>query len=380
MSWNRIKLSKVATFRLGKMLDKKKNKGDFQRYLANVNVQWGKFVLDELREMRFEQHELEKFGLKYGDIVMCEGGEPGRCAIWKDQIPGMMIQKALHRIRPNDCLNTEFLYYTFLHHGKTNRFSKLFTGSTIKHLPREKLALVEIDVPPLYTQQKIASILSAYDDLIENNHRRIQLLEQSAQMLYKEWFVRLRFPGHEQVEIVDGVPEGWDKKTLAEKEKVRKGKNITQESAVEGNIPVVAGGMEPSYYHNTSNVSGPVITISASGANAGFVNIYYEDIWASDCSYINKESTIYFYFLYLTLKSRQKEIFNFQTGSAQPHVYPRHLEKLVLIFPPYRLSRFFEKLVSPNFLQIQILKRQNYCLAKARDLLLPRLMNGEIAV
>ena len=89
----------------------------------------------------------------------------------------MMIQKALHRIRPHDCLQPEFLYYYFLHKGRVGHLSPLFTGSTIKHLPREKLALVEVPVPPRPTQNKIASILSAYDDLIENNRRRIALLE-----------------------------------------------------------------------------------------------------------------------------------------------------------------------------------------------------------
>ncbi len=198
------------------MLDKKKNRGDLLPYLANVNVRWGSFDLDDLRKMRFEHHELNRYGLKYGDIVMCEGGEPGRCAIWKKQKPGMMIQKALHRIRPRKCLIPDFLYYCFLHKGRRGHLAPLFTGSTIRHLPREKLALVEIDVPPLPVQERIVAILAAYDDLVENNRRRIQLLEQSARLLYKEWFVHLRFPGHEHVKIKNGVPEGWRKVTVPE--------------------------------------------------------------------------------------------------------------------------------------------------------------------
>ncbi|MBU6174260.1 MAG: restriction endonuclease subunit S, partial [Planctomycetes bacterium] len=214
MSWPMQQLNEVADFRLGKMLDEKKNRGDLMPYLANVNVRWGEFDFRELREMRFEDHELDTFGLRHGDIVMCEGGEPGRCAIWKEQRPGMMIQKAIHRIRPHACLNHEFLYYTFLNLGMTGRFSPLFTGATIKHLPREKIALLEVPVPPLPEQIRIASVLSAYDDLIENNRRRMALLEESARLLYQEWFVRLRFPGHEHVRIVDGVPEGWERRTL----------------------------------------------------------------------------------------------------------------------------------------------------------------------
>lgn len=193
MKWTKRPLAEVADFCLGKMLDDKKNKGDPLLYLANINVRWGEFELDDLREMRFEQDERDRYGLKYGDIVMCEGGEPGRCAIWKDQIPGMMIQKALHRIRPRNGLDNRFLFYSFLHKGKVGAFSPLFTGSTIKHLPRQQLAKIEIDFPELDVQRRIADILSAYDDLIENNRRRMALLEEAARQLYREWFVRLRF-------------------------------------------------------------------------------------------------------------------------------------------------------------------------------------------
>ena len=101
--WKTRRLNDVADLCLGKMLDEKKNRGEPLPYLANLNVRWGEFDLGNLREMRFEDHEKERYGLKFGDIVMCEGGEPGRCAIWKDNMPGMMIQKALHRIRPHEC-------------------------------------------------------------------------------------------------------------------------------------------------------------------------------------------------------------------------------------------------------------------------------------
>jgi len=146
--WVRKPLSEIAEFRLGKMLDQKKNRGDLKPYLANVNVRWGGFDFDDLREMRFEPHEIDKYGLRYGDIVMCEGGEPGRCAIWREQVPGMMIQKALHRIRPKKDIDHRFLYHSLLYKGQSGRLAMLFTGATIKHLPREKLAKVAVEIPP----------------------------------------------------------------------------------------------------------------------------------------------------------------------------------------------------------------------------------------
>ena len=380
MSWPTQKLETVADFCLGKMLDQKKNRGEHLPYLANVNVRWGEFDLADLREMRFEQHELDRYGLKYGDIVMCEGGEPGRCAIWKEQHSSMMIQKALHRIRPHDCLRPEFLYYFFLHKGRTGHLASLFTGSTIKHLPREKLALVEVPLPPRSAQDQIASVLSAYDDLIESNRRRIQLLEQAARLLYKEWFVHLRFPGHEHTRTIDGVPEGWERQSLGEFATILKGKNITKETIEEGDVPVVAGGLKPAYYHNAANASGPVITVSASGANAGHVALYHQDVWASDCSYLSSSDNSEIWFLYLSMKYCQAEITGMQQGAAQPHVYPKHLKRLGLLLPSRNLRDLFKETVEVCFLQIANLEKQTEKLAKARDLLLPKLMNGEVAV
>ncbi len=155
--WERKLLEEIAEFRLGKMLDQKKNRGDLMPYLANINVRWGKFDLNGLREMRFEDDEIEAYSLKFGDIVMCEGGEPGRCAIWKNQMPRMMIQKALHRIRCRNNVDPEFLYYSLRHAGQSGYLATLFTGATIKHLPREKLEKVTVVVP---TRSLVASFIN----------------------------------------------------------------------------------------------------------------------------------------------------------------------------------------------------------------------------
>jgi type I restriction enzyme S subunit len=152
------------------MLDQEKNRGDLMPYLANVNVRWGEFDLRELREMRFEHDELEVFGLKFGDIVMCEGGEPGRCAIWKEQMPGMMIQKALHRIRCRENMDHAYLYHSLRHQGQSGHLATLFTGATIKHLPREKLAKVTLVVPP-------AGLMDLFSKHVHPVERQVGLLE-----------------------------------------------------------------------------------------------------------------------------------------------------------------------------------------------------------
>ncbi|MCI9157363.1 MAG: hypothetical protein HFF44_10585 [Lawsonibacter sp.] len=204
MSWEKVKLGDITDSCLGKMLDQQKNRGEFQPYLANVNVRWGAFDLDDLPQMRFEENEQERYGLRYGDLVVCEGGEPGRCAIWKGQVPNMKIQKALHRVRVHDGLDYRYLYYWFLLAGRRGALDQYFTGATIKHMPGQKLKGVVIDKPSIEIQRRIADILSAYDNLIENNQKQIKLLEEAAQRLYKEWFVR------------DNVPDGWEQRSLGD--------------------------------------------------------------------------------------------------------------------------------------------------------------------
>ena len=199
-------------------------------------------------------------------------------------------------------------------------------------------------------------------------------------MLYREWLVHFRFPGHEHVKIIDGLPEGWERRALGEIALVRKGKNITKETVEHGNVPVVAGGLKPAYYHSQWNAEGPVITVSASGANSGHVALYHANIWASDCSFLSSSENAKIWTLYLGLNASQAEITGMQQGAAQPHVYPKQLERLVLPVAPGSLGNLFEEGVDASFRLISNLERQNDALAQARDLLLPRLMNGEIAV
>ena len=274
-------------------------------------------------------------------------------------------------------LNTRYLYYAL--RPALSQFESISIGATTQYLTKGILDNFKIKLYDIETQTRIVDILSAYDDLIENNLQQIALLGQAARQLYREWFVRLRFPNHKQTSIVEGVPEGWKRKTLGDVTIILKGRNITRASARWGDVPVVGGGLVPSYYHDIANVPGPVITISASGANAGYVNIYHEDVWASDCSYIGGESAHFIYYLYLLLMSKQQEISGFQRGAAQPHVYPKDLRRLPLLDPNRDIVLLFEDIVSPNFLQTKVLLKQNKQLGRARDLLLPRLMSREVA-
>ena len=160
----------------------------------------------------------------------------------------------------------------------------------------------------------------------------------------------------------------------------KRGKNLLSKDALPGDVPVIAGGLEPATFHNVANTQAPVLTISASGANAGFVNLWNIPVWSSDSSFIDSQMTDYVYFWYVLLKKRQQEIFDAQTGSAQPHIYPQHIAQLPIACVSKEEIAKFTSFVTPIFKTIGENKRQNQRLAQLRDTLLPKLMSGEIDV
>lgn len=168
-TWEWVRLAEISEMCLGKMLDKTKNKGVLYPYLRNVNVRWGAFDLTDILQMRFENDEEEKYSVKYGDLVVCEGGEPGRCAVWSDKDSTFRIQKALHRIRFSSCVDPFFGYRVFEYYACNGYFSKRFSGETIKHLPGAVLANIAFPIPPLAEQKRIVKrveeLLALCDEL-----------------------------------------------------------------------------------------------------------------------------------------------------------------------------------------------------------------------
>lgn len=396
MKWNRQALGSVADLQLGKMLDEKKNKGIPRPYLANVNVRWGSFDLENLREMRFEDDELEQFSLRDGDIVMCEGGEPGRCAIWRGGAEGMMFQKALHRIRAGESLDQCFLFYRLFFMGRSGEFASLFTGSTIKHLPRQNLAKVEIEFPELPQQRRIASILTAYDDLIENNRRRMALLEEAARKLYREWFIRLRFPGHQHTPIRNGLPEGWERKTLGDVAKINRAnlpKSFDAEIEYIDISAVTPGRINETTRYQFSEAPSRARRVVQHGdilwscvrpnrksyavvwnpvenliASTGFAVITPNDV---PTSFLEQATTTDDFVRYLENNAK---------GAAYPAVLASDFERAELLIPSKPLLESFARFAEPLLAQRHQLEAQTRKLRAARDRLLPKLMSGEIEV
>jgi len=185
--WVWTTVGHLADVQLGKMLDKNKQRtGRFLRYLRNVNVRWGSFATDDLLEMFFKDEELERYGLRAGDVLVCEGGEPGRAAVWDGRIPDMKYQKALHRVRFHSGFEPKLFVFVLEHYAKSGTLETLFTGSTINHLTRESILQLAVPLPPVPEQRMILDEverrLSMMDELekeVMSNLQRAERLRQS---------------------------------------------------------------------------------------------------------------------------------------------------------------------------------------------------------
>ena len=339
----------------------------------------------------------------YGEIgntlIALTGAGVGEIGRIRENQSGLINQR-VGWVRPKDAEVEDYIYY-LLRYLK-NEIIELASGSAQPNVSPKDILRIECQVPPKAERKAVGIILANLDEKIQLNKLLTITLEEMAQTIFKSWFidfdpVRAKmagekpagmdsataafFPDSMEESELGLIPSGWQLKFLGDLITPKKGKTITRATCVDGEVPVVAGGLQPAYYHNTANALQPAITVSASGANAGYVRLYLEDIWASDCSYINSEVTNTVHFWYLFLSRNQELIYGMQQGAAQPHIYPSDLMRLKLTFPNSIDSVLkFEETVTPLFLEIGALKRQNESLMRLRDSLLPRLISGELQI
>ncbi len=403
MSWQKSPLGMVADTQLGKMLDAKKNEGEYHLYLGNDNVQWDGIDLSEVKEMRFKDSELSKFALRSGDLLVCEGGDPGRCAIWSSD-DEMYYQKALHRVRAHkDVLDNRFLYYFLVHIGSTHEIRQYYTGgATIKHLPKAALERVIVRYPDLEAQRRIAGVLSAYDEFIENNRKQIKLLEEAAQRLYKEWFVDLKFPGHETTPIANGLPEGWKRMAIKEIcERIQSGSTPSRKHVgfwEKGKYRwFKTAELQDCYlFDSEEHISEEALSYTAVKlypANTVLMAIYASPTLGrlgilTEASTFNQaalalvpsESYISVEWLYLKLWELRDEFNQIARGAGQQNISGEIVKNYAIAIPAKDVVSAFTSRISPFFKSIRNAQHKINAAREARDRLLPKLMSGEIGV
>lgn len=330
----------------------------------------------------------DKYHIKKGDVLISLTGshinQPnsmvGRsCRYYQDKV--LLLNQRAGKLLPKGNNDLSFLYYVFsLWAMKVSITNRAYGAANQANISPSDILNIKFHFPDYKNQKKIGFILSRYDEAIENNNKRIKLLEQMSQNLYREWFVRFRFPNHDKCEFENGKPKTWYQGRLSELLEFKRGKNITADEMEEGEVPVISAGIEPSGYHSKASIQGTSLTISSSGANAGYLSIHYEDIWAADCMFISEKNTKNIYYVYELLNNIRPVIINQQRGAAQPHVYSKDINHLKLWIPNEELRENANRLFESFHKEIYQLQRANENLAKQRDLLLPRLMSGKLEV
>ena len=409
----KYKMAEITESCLGKMLDTQKNKGEYQQYLANINVRWGSFDLENLSLMKFEAHENDRYGIKNGDLIMCEGGEPGRCAIWRDEVPNMKIQKALHRIRPNtELVDVEYLYYWFLLSGKNDLLRRHFTETTIKHLPGETLKQLVIDLPDMKTQKRISAVLKVIDRKITLNSKINDNLENQIQTIYDYWFSQFDFPDSNgnpyksnggllewNETLKRKIPSNWSVGSVAKNSLTKfikpgidvfesktylatadvKGSAISEGTVIDYENRESRANMQPTEYsvwfakmknsikHLYLNPEMHPI-IEQSILSTGFCGLQCDE---KSFEYISSYIASPYFELHKDMLAH---------GATQEAVNNDDLAGIHLLIPDNNTLEKYHETTQPIYAQIAKNICENKELTKLRDWLLPMLMNGQVTI
>ena len=343
--------------------------------IKNVTPE-GRLDLTEIRHVSEEHYPkwTRRVTPRSNDIVFSYEATLHRYAVIPEGFRGCLGRR-MALLRPDaDKVVPRFLHYYLLSRDwRSVVESNVINGATVDRIPLTRLPDFEIRIPDLAVQRRVVSILSAYDDLIENNRRRIALLEETARTLYREWFTDFRFPGHTHTKIIDRRPDGWERCEVGDVLELRYGKALKECDRVEGPFPVY-GSSGIVGTHRSALVEGPAIIIGRKG-NVGSIYLSPADCWPIDTVYFIPKNMVDFW-LYLTLQSVRFQ----NTDASVPGLNRKFAYSRKVMRPSDRLRRLFNEHVAPIFSQRTTLENYNQQLAQTRAMLLPRLMGGEISV
>ena len=302
--------------------------------------------------------------IQVGDILFSSRAPIGHCHLICEKPDDYDIGESIFSIRVNRKIILPDYLCLYMASDYFVRMASLHTtGSIIQEIRISDLMDTDVILPPMNEQRRIAECFKKIDRKIALNNKINDNLAQQAQLLFDFMFQDISGSKH----IGDFIVP-------------QRGTALLSKDAIPGDIPVVAGGLVPSTYHNAANTVAPVITISSSGANAGFVNLWGVPVWSSDSSFIDFKMTPYVYFWHALLKRHQNNIYKIQTGSAQSHIYPSHIASLPVCDLDFGKVADYTERVTPLFTLISKNYKESNQLRALRDWLLPMLMNGQATI
>lgn len=396
MKWEKVKLGDIATCIQPGPFGSQLHNSDYSKegtpiimpkdIVGGAIVHSGLLKVSEEHVKRLSRHQVYE-----GNLMVARKGDVRKCAYITANENGWMTgSDCLKVVLDESKCYPKFIYYQLRSEHIGRWLEKVSIGATMPSLNTGLLSGIEMVLPPIEIQKQIAGILSVYDDLIENNQKQIKLLEEAAQRLYKEWFVDLRFPGHENTKIVDGVPEGWNEKTLSQIADVIMGQSPKSEfyNSEKKGLPFHQGVgsygvrfvMDDIYSTSYTRIAEPNSILFSVRAPVGRLNITKNKVVIGrGLAAINQTDGCQSYLYYL-LKNKFFKDNIVGNGSIFASVSKDELLNQKFLIPERNLMMQFEKIVSQMDKQIENLDSKNKKLIEARDRLLPKLMSGEVEV
>jgi type I restriction enzyme S subunit len=376
--------------------------------IRTPNIGRGRLILEGVNRVSEETYKLwtQRAIPGEGDLILAREAPVGNVAIIPKNLQVCLGQRTV-LIRPDKSkIDPNYLVYLLLGDEVQGKIQSLSGGATVAHLNMVEIRKMELPtLPSLPTQQKIGTILSAYDDLIENNTQRIKILEEMAQVIYREWFVNFRFPGHEGVRLVESelgpVPMGWDVQTVEETFSITGGGTPSTKApeywengeinwysptdlTSSGTMFMDCSGNqinEAGLKNSSAKLFSPFSVMMTSRATLGVISINTTDACTNQ-GFITCIPNEHFplYTLYHWLKENVETFISLGTGSTFKEITKGVFKTIQLVVPPPEISSQFEQTVQPLAFQILNLQRKNSNLRRTRDLLLPKLISGEFDV
>lgn len=331
---------------------------------------------------------LNRHIIQTGDILYSRRGDVGRCAFATEHEKGWLCGTGCLRVTTDVTIaDSKFVFYQLQQPEVVGWVEKHAVGATMLNLNTTILSNIPLLLPPIETQRQIADILSAYDNLIENNRNQIKLLEEAAQRLYKEWFVDLRFPGHEHTKIVNGVPEGWDKERLVDIADVQYGYafNGSLFNSKKLGMPIIRIRNIPESQTEdyTTEAADSQYLVYTGDIVVGMDGEFHINSWAGDTAYLVQRTCrikpfntdlngFLFWAIYEPIKYFERTV----VGATVAHLGKKHIDTIKILVPIAKFYMPFKAIFDKRLL----LMNQNRKLAEARDRLLAKLMSGEVEV